>query len=164
MVSSYMATVVDAALLAASASKKDTKGEWGVPVNLGSYLNTEYDDESPFLDVDGKTLYFSSKGHRGMGGFDIYKSRYDSTTQVWSKPENLLYPINSTEDDTYFILSDDGIYGYFSSNKNIGLGDADIYRFKMPDKNIKTPPIFKVDSVTFSLIDKDSLNKNEYNS
>ncbi|MDF2456025.1 MAG: peptidoglycan-associated lipoprotein [Cytophagaceae bacterium] len=144
-------------------SKKDAKGEWGIPVNLGSYLNTEYDDESPFLDTDGKTLYFSSKGHRGMGGFDIYKSRYDSTTQIWSKPENLLYPINSTEDDTYFILSDDGVYGYFSSNKNIGLGDADIYRFRMPDKNIKTPPVFKADSVTFTLIDKDSLKKNEYN-
>ena len=145
-------------------SKKDAKGEWGIPVNLGSYLNTEYDDESPFLDTDGKTLYFSSKGHRGMGGFDIYKSHYDSTTQVWSKPENLLYPINSTEDDTYFILSNDGIYGYFSSNKNIGLGDADIYRFKMPDNNLKTP-LFKIDSVTFTLIDRDSLNKkntNEY--
>ncbi|MDB5255682.1 MAG: peptidoglycan-associated lipoprotein [Chitinophagaceae bacterium] len=140
-------------------SKKDPKGEWGIPVNLGSYLNTEYDDESPFLDKDGKTLYFSSKGHRGMGGFDIYKSHYDSTTQIWSKPENLLYPINSTEDDTYFILSSDGIYGYFSSNKNIGLGDADIYRFKMPDQNIKDP-VFKVDSVTFTLIDRDSLNKN----
>jgi outer membrane protein OmpA-like peptidoglycan-associated protein/tetratricopeptide (TPR) repeat protein len=140
-------------------SKKDPKGEWGIPVNLGSYLNTEYDDESPFLDADGKTLYFSSKGHRGMGGFDIYKSHYDSTTQIWSKPENLLYPINSTEDDTYFILSSDGIFGYFSSNKNIGLGDADIYRFKMPDKNIKDP-VFRVDSVTFTLINKDSLNKN----
>ncbi len=140
-------------------SKKDPKGEWGIPVNLGSYLNTEYDDESPFLDADGKTLYFSSKGHRGMGGFDIYKSQYDSSTQIWSKPENLLYPINSTEDDTYFILSDDGIYGYFSSNKNIGFGDADIYRFRMPDKNRKDP-VFKVDSVTFTLIDRDSLNKN----
>jgi len=140
-------------------SKKDAKGEWGIPVNLGSYLNTEYDDESPFLGMDGKTLYFSSKGHRGMGGFDIYKSNYDSSTQIWSKPENLLYPINSTEDDTYFILSADGIYGYFSSNKNIGLGDADIYRFKMPDKNFKDP-VFKVDSTTFTLVEKDSLKKN----
>ncbi|HSZ71880.1 MAG TPA: OmpA family protein [Cytophagaceae bacterium] len=138
-------------------SKKDPKGEWGLPVNLGSYLNTEYDDEGPFLDVDGKTLYFSSKGHRGMGGFDIYKSVYDSTAQTWSKPENLLYPINSTEDDVYFLLSKDGVYGYFSSNKNIGFGDADIYKFRMPDHHFKTPT-FKIDSVSISLI-KDSTNK-----
>jgi len=139
-------------------SKKDPKGEWGMPVNLGSYLNTEYDDEGPYLDADGKTLYFSSKGHRGMGGFDIYKSVYDSTGQTWSKPENLLYPINSTEDDVYFLLSSDGVYGYFSSNKNIGLGDADIYRFRMPEHNFKTPT-FKIDSVTITLINRDSIAK-----
>ncbi len=118
-------------------SQQNAKGEWEEPVNLGSYVNTEYDDEGPYLDFSGKTLFFSSKGHRGMGGFDLYRTIYDSTSNKWSKPENLLYPINSTDDDMYFTLSQDGVYGYFSSNKNIGYGDADIYRIRMPEEYFK---------------------------
>jgi len=118
-------------------SKKDPKGEWGEPVNLGSYVNTEYDDEGPYLDFSGKTLFFSSKGHQCMGGYDLYRTIYDSTSNKWSKPENLLYPINSTDDDMYFVLSPDGVYGYFSSTKNNGYGDADIYRIRMPGEYFK---------------------------
>jgi outer membrane protein OmpA-like peptidoglycan-associated protein len=142
-------------------SKKDPKGEWGEPVNLGSYVNTEHDDEGPYLDFSGKTLFFSSKGHRGMGGFDLYRTLYDSTTSKWSKPENLLYPINSTDDDMYFILSPDGVYGYFSSNKNIGYGDADIYRIRMPEEYFKAGSLKK--EVVAQPIDTVKKSGTEYN-
>jgi outer membrane protein OmpA-like peptidoglycan-associated protein/tetratricopeptide (TPR) repeat protein len=145
-------------------SKKDPKGEWGEPENLGSYVNTEHDDEGPFLDFNGTTLFFSSKGHQGMGGFDLYRTLYDSTSKKWSKPENLLYPINSTDDDMYFVLSQDGVYGYFSSNKNIGYGDADIYRIRMPKEYFKSGILKKELTFQPSLVVKDtSSNLTPYN-
>ena len=137
-------------------SKKDPKGNWGEPTNLGSYVNTEHDDEGPFLDFGGKTLFFSSRGHQGMGGFDLYRTLYDSTANKWSKPENLLYPINSTDDDMYFVLSQDGVYGYFSSHKNIGYGDADIYRIRMPAEYFKSGALKKELTFQPSLTLKDT--------
>ncbi|WMJ72052.1 OmpA family protein [Cytophagaceae bacterium ABcell3] len=113
-------------------TKKMRDGQWGEPENLGHVVNTPFDEESPFLHSDGKTLYFSSKGHEGMGGFDIFKTVYDSTTEQWSKPENIGYPINSPDDDLHFTLSGDGTYGYYSSVKKEGYGDMDIYKIKLP--------------------------------
>jgi outer membrane protein OmpA-like peptidoglycan-associated protein len=107
------------------------KNGWGIPQSLGDKINTEFDDEGPFIDVDGKTLYFSSKGHEGMGGFDLYKTVYDSLTNKWSNPVNLGYPINSPDDDIYFVISGDGKFGYYASVKNDGLGDIDLYRIDM---------------------------------
>ncbi len=113
-------------------SKKKKNGGWETPQNLGYDINTEYDEEGPFLAADGKTMYFSSKGHAGMGGYDLFKSVYDSASQKWSAPENLGYPINSTDDDIYFVLAGSGKYGYFASVKEDGMGDLDIYRILMP--------------------------------
>ena len=113
-------------------SKKKKSGGWETPQNLGYDINTEHDEEGPFLAADGKTMYFSSKGHAGMGGYDLFKSVYDSVTQKWSAPENLGYPINSTDDDIYFTLAGSGKYGYFASVKDEGMGDLDIYRILMP--------------------------------
>ncbi|MFN0047921.1 MAG: OmpA family protein [Cytophagales bacterium] len=105
--------------------------KWGKPMNMGSKINTPYDDDSPFIDADGNTLYFSSRGQKGMGGYDIYKSTFDKNTFSWSIPENLGYPINSPDDDIYFVISGDGKTGYYASAKEGGYGENDIYTINM---------------------------------
>ena len=107
-------------------------GEWSLPQNLGPNINTPYDDDSPFIHPDNVTLYFSSKGHATMGGYDIFKSTL-SDDGTWSAPENLGYPINTTDDDRYFVLSADGKRGYYSSEKKGGFGDQDLYIIHLPD-------------------------------
>jgi outer membrane protein OmpA-like peptidoglycan-associated protein len=108
-------------------SHLDKKGKWGPPENLGSVINTPYDEDGIFLHADGKTLFFSSKGHETMGGYDIFWSKYNDSTGIWSKPENIGYPINSPDDDVFFVLSANGEKGYYSSVKNNGYGEKDIY-------------------------------------
>jgi outer membrane protein OmpA-like peptidoglycan-associated protein len=95
--------------------------------NLGPVINSPYDEEGVFMHPDGKTLYFSSKGHDTMGGFDIFKSTLNEKGQ-WSEPENLGWPINTPDDDVYFVLSGSGQHGYYSSDQPGGLGGKDIYR------------------------------------
>jgi outer membrane protein OmpA-like peptidoglycan-associated protein len=94
--------------------------------NLGPVINSPYDEEGVFMHPDGKTLYFSSKGHDSMGGYDIFKSVYQNGK--WSEPENLGWPINTPDDDVYFVLSASGQHGYYSSDQPGGLGGKDIYR------------------------------------
>jgi outer membrane protein OmpA-like peptidoglycan-associated protein len=115
-------------------SHQDKKGEWSKAINLGTTINTAEDDEGPFMDLDGKTLYFSSRAHKGMGGYDIFKSVFDSATTKWSEPENLGYPINTADDDIYFVLSGDGRHGYYASIREDGLGEKDIYMITMPER------------------------------
>lgn len=105
-------------------------GQWGEPLNLGNIVNTPDDDDAPFIHPDGQTLYFSSRGHKSMGGYDIYKSEF--TDGHWSTPENLGYPINSTDNDIYFVLSADNKRGYYASAKEGGYGENDIYIISMP--------------------------------
>jgi outer membrane protein OmpA-like peptidoglycan-associated protein/tetratricopeptide (TPR) repeat protein len=109
---------------------KSTDGTWSAPINLGPVINSGGNEKSPFIHPDGKTLYFSSDGWLGMGGYDIFYSRLkdDST---WSKPVNLGYPINSTEDDVGFFVSTDGARGFFASNKYQGKGGWDLYSFDL---------------------------------
>ncbi len=113
-------------------SKPDGEN-WSEPVNLGPVINTPFNDDAPFIDIDSKTLYFSSEGHKGMGEHDIFKSRLDETTGDWGEPENLGYPINTTDDDLYFVLSGDGAYGYVNSIREGGFGSEDIYRMTLPE-------------------------------
>lgn len=114
-------------------SQKNKKGEWGPSKNLGNIINTDLDEDGVYIQFDGKTLYFSSTGHDGMGGFDIYKSVYDSTGNIWSTPENLGYPLNTPDDDIYFVMSKDGKTGYYSSVREDGIGYNDIYRVTIAD-------------------------------
>jgi outer membrane protein OmpA-like peptidoglycan-associated protein/tetratricopeptide (TPR) repeat protein len=114
-------------------STLDKSGNWQTPTNLGPSVNTAFDDDAPFIHPDGVTLYFSSRGHQSMGGYDIFKT--ELTAGKWQKPENLGYPINSTDDDIYFTISRDNKRGYFSSLKEEGLGETDIYTISMPDKS-----------------------------
>lgn len=116
--------------------QKDDKGKWGEPTILSNSINTEMDEEGPFYDVNSNTLYFSSKGHNGMGGFDLYRSVYDNGTKEWSEPENLGYPINSTDDDLYFIMGADGKTGYYSSFKLDSRGENDIYKIYPLDGSV----------------------------
>ncbi|MBI2966267.1 MAG: PD40 domain-containing protein [Bacteroidetes bacterium] len=107
--------------------KKLPDGEWSLPLNLGPVINTKYDEDGPFIQADGITLYFSSKGHRTMGGFDIFYSEINPEDQ-WSNPVNIGYPINTVDDDIYLVLSADGKRAYFSSIRGGSYGDKDIYK------------------------------------
>lgn len=111
-------------------SIKNDKGEWGTPINLGPNINTTGNEKSPFIHPDGKTLYFSSDGWMGLGGYDIFYSRLNNDGS-WSKPVNLGYPINSPDDEVGFLVSTDGAHGYFASNKYNGKGGWDLYSFDL---------------------------------
>ncbi|SNC64375.1 WD40-like Beta Propeller Repeat [Hymenobacter gelipurpurascens] len=102
-------------------------GDWGPAKSIGSAINTLYDDDSPFLSRDGKSLYFASRGHNTMGGYDIFKSDWDSVGNKWGRAENMGYPVNTPDDDTYYRLSPDGSYAYLSSYRIGGYGEKDIY-------------------------------------
>ncbi len=106
---------------------RSRSGQWSKPQNLGSTVNGPYDEVSPYLSKDGKTLFFSSNGKKSLGGFDIFKTIYNEETNAWIKPENLGLPINSACDEMNFILSNDGIKGYYSSNRAGGQGGMDIF-------------------------------------
>jgi len=108
-------------------SKLDDVGDWGPAANLGAAINTQYNEDAIFMHPDGKTLYFSSEGHKTMGGYDLFKSVYDKTASTWSTPENLGFPINSTDNDAFFVLTANGEHGYYSSIKPEGLGEKDLY-------------------------------------
>ncbi len=124
-------------------------GDWGVAKPMGNTINTKFDDDSPFVSRDGKTLYFSSRGHNSMGGYDIFKSRYDSIGHKWGRPENMGYPINTPDDDTYYRLSPDGSYAYLSSYRIGGYGEKDIYTINyIKNINIKGNVYSSRDSVS----------------
>lgn len=107
-------------------SQKVADGVWGKPENLGTNINTVYDEDAPFLSDDGNTLYFASRGHPGYGNYDIYKSTL--VNGVWGKAENLGAPINSPAHDIFMVQNKDGNIGYFSSGRKGGKGDMDIYK------------------------------------
>lgn len=100
--------------------------EWSEPMNLGQPINTEFDEDAAFLAEDGKTLFFSSKGHNSMGGFDIFYSVRENGK--WSTPKNMGTPVNSPKDDIYFNMSPKKDLGYFSSNRKSSMGQMDIFK------------------------------------
>ncbi|MBL7884438.1 MAG: PD40 domain-containing protein, partial [Bacteroidia bacterium] len=112
-------------------------GQWSMPLNLGPKINTPYDEDAPFIHPDGVTLFFSSNGHKTMGGFDIFKSVKDDEGK-WSSPENMKAPINTPDDDIFYMQSVDGKRGYFSSVRKGGLGEKDIYQINF-EKSIAEP-------------------------
>ena len=115
---------------------KFSNGEWSKPLNLGPQINTPDDDDSPFIHPNRKTLYFSSKGHKNMGGYDIFKTEYNPESGTWTDAENVGYPINTPDDDIFFVLSTDGKRGYYSSNHSGGFGGSDIYIIKLLDEDL----------------------------
>jgi outer membrane protein OmpA-like peptidoglycan-associated protein len=105
---------------------KGADGKWSKIKELKGEVNTKFDEDAPFITPDGKTMYFSSRGQKNMGGFDIFKSTVDDNG-VWSTPENLGAPINTPDDDVYYYMSSNGRRGYLASYRNLGLGEKDIY-------------------------------------
>lgn len=101
-----------------------SEGKWSLPVNLGPNINTPAKEATVFVTPDGNTLYFSSKGHNSIGGYDIFKST--KVGNSWSKAENIGYPINSADEDFSYVNYD--TIAYFSSMREGGLGQSDIYK------------------------------------
>ncbi len=105
----------------------ETIGDWGPAENLGPTVNTQFNEDTPYITEDGKTIYFSSQGHKNMGGFDIFYSTLDENNQ-WSKPENLGFPLNTSDDDLHFVPVNNGINGLYTLfDPEGGLGEEDIY-------------------------------------
>lgn len=119
-------------------SKRLPNGEWGLAKNLGSVINTPYDEEGPFLLPDGYTLYFSSKGHNTIGGYDLFYTELNEDGS-WSKPKNLGYPINTTDDEVFYHLTADEKKAYFSSTRKDSYGGKDIYvmnLLSLPERSV----------------------------
>jgi len=117
-------------------------GEWSEATSIGDSINTIWDEESPYLHPDGKTLYFSSKGHTSMGGFDVFYSTKDENG-VWGKPKNMGYPVNTTGDDVFFMPTTNGRKAYFSSYRQEGKGHLDIYSMELDFLEEKSLTIYK---------------------
>ncbi|HOU97712.1 MAG TPA: hypothetical protein PLP65_02595 [Bacteroidales bacterium] len=108
---------------------KKEGNNWGIPVNLGPSINTPYDEIGVYIHPDGKTLFFSSNGHKTMGGHDIFMSYFENGK--WSEPINLGYPINTPREEIHFVLSTDKRTAYISTNREGSIGDYDIFKVDM---------------------------------
>lgn len=118
--------------------EKISKTMWGEPKNLGPTINTPEDEIAVFIHPDGKTLFFSSKGHLSMGGYDVFMSIYNEKDNTWTAPQNLGYPINTVNDDVHFVLNIDGKTAYYSNEKKEGMGEQDIYKIDMSNYPVLT--------------------------
>ncbi len=127
-------------------------GKFSEPQNLGPIINTPFKEDSPYLSEDGKTLYFASQGHKGMGGFDLFKSEYDEESNTWSKPKNLGYPINTPDDERQICFLPDESIAYLAANRDDSKGDLDIYRITFEAE------IQPISIVRGKILSSDSLN------
>ena len=115
--------------------------DWGKATNLGRTVNSEYNEEAPYISMDGQTLYFSSYGHYNMGGYDIFYATLDDKGK-WTQPVNLGYPINTTDDDLFYEASGDAFHAYLPKIRPEGLGRTDIYAIEI--FNADHPRMFTV--------------------
>ena len=113
--------------------RRNGDGSWSDPLNLGAPINTKGTEMAPFLHPDGRTLYFSSDKHIGMGGFDLFVSRRGEDGQ-WQEPVNLGFPINTNGDEINFFVAPDGKTAFISSQRDGGAGGYDIYTFELPEE------------------------------
>ena len=118
--------------------RKLPNGEWSKPQSIGNAINTPYDEDYPFLHPNGRVLYFASKGHNSMGGYDIFKSEFDEANGVWGKPVNLDFPINSPNDDILFVTDSLEKTAYFSSARQSPIGKLDVFKINTE----RRPPEF----------------------
>ena len=123
-----------------------TDSGWSEPLNIGSIINTPYAERSPFIHPDGKTLYFSSDGHYGLGGLDVFKTvrLNDSSWTDWSEPVNLGKEINTSVNDIAYKISTDGKLAYFTSDRAGGKGGYDIYSITLPEEAKPEKNVFTV--------------------
>ena len=118
-------------------TRKLPTGKWAKAQNLGSNVNTPYDEDFPNLFYDGTTLYFSSKGHNSMGGYDYFKSIWNKKKNEWSKAENLGYPLNNARDNVCISFTEDQRHAYISSWRPDSKGFQDIYKVTFNDIGYK---------------------------
>jgi outer membrane protein OmpA-like peptidoglycan-associated protein/tetratricopeptide (TPR) repeat protein len=117
------------------ASWDEKKEEWTNVQPLPATVNSKFDEDGIYLHPDNKTLYFSSKGHNSMGGYDVFRTvRNDDGT--WTTPENIGYPVNTVDDDVFFVVAANGRDAYMTSFREEGFGDKDLYKvtFLGPEK------------------------------
>jgi outer membrane protein OmpA-like peptidoglycan-associated protein/Tol biopolymer transport system component len=114
-------------------SKLQNNGQWGLPVNMGTTINTALNEDTPFITENDSMLYFSSQGHENMGGYDIFVSRLNASGQ-WSEPKNIGYPINTTDDDLFYYPWHNAQVGYISLIREGGFGKEDIYAIQPYDE------------------------------
>ncbi|MEQ8907849.1 MAG: OmpA family protein [Vicingaceae bacterium] len=119
-------------------SKRNKFGQWGIPVNMGSTINTPFGEKSPYLAPDGKTLYFASTGHPGYGDYDLFVTVFENGK--WSEPQNMGAPLNSEGEDTYFSISASGEGAYFASDRG-GEGKLDLYSISIPEELRPKPAV-----------------------
>ena len=113
-------------------SERQPNGSWGDPINLGAPINTPGDEKSPFMHSDSYTLYFSSTGHIGVGGYDIFYAKMNEKTGFFQRPVNIGIPINTEKDEHGFIVSRDGDKAYYGSSDGKGKEkDYNIYSFEL---------------------------------
>lgn len=124
--------------------RKLPSGEWGEPQNLGPEINTPLSEDFPTLSGDGQTMYFCSNGHPGMGGYDLFFSTWDAENKVWTKPQNIGYPINTPFDDKTISFTGEGNYAYVTSIRPEGIGDLDIFEIKFNRLISTDPAIFLI--------------------
>lgn len=138
-------------------SRKLPNGLWAIAQNLGNVVNTKYKEDFPQIAPDGKTLYFSSQGHEGMGDFDLFQTTWNEEENTWSTPKNLGYPINSAGDDRSISFTQDNRVAYLSAARDGGFGDLDIYRVKFNDSEDKV-------TVMLGFVNTADSSKNEISS
>jgi outer membrane protein OmpA-like peptidoglycan-associated protein len=153
--------------------RKLPDGKWDRPTNLGPQVNTPANEDAPFMHSDG-TLYFGSEGHPGLGNYDIFKTRLVGTK--WQKPENLGWPVNSPEYENYFYLTPNKRHGYFTSVRQMGVGNTDIYMASFPQEikidlitqaiKVRADSIARADSLTaiakLNPMSADSIENNSF--
>jgi hypothetical protein len=120
--------------------RKLPNGNWSKAQNLGPKINTPFDEEGPYIHPDGTSLFFASRGHNTMGGFDVFVSYIDAEEQ-WSTPQNLGYPINTPDDNVYYVPSVDGRRAYYASYANNSLGNYDIFRIDLSESHIRNQTV-----------------------
>lgn len=116
--------------------KRLPNGQFSPPQNIGFPINTPYDEEFPILHPNGRILYFCSKGHNSMGGYDVFKSTFDNATQTWSTPVNLDFAINTPDDDILFLADENNEEAYFSSTRASVGSNIGVYKILMVRKPI----------------------------
>lgn len=145
------------------SSRKLPNGEWGPAQNLGPTVNTKYDEDFPNITADNKTLYFSSKGHTSMGGYDIFKASWNNVKRNWGDVKNIGYPLNTPEDNMNFRVSKTGRTGYISALRAKGFGDLDVYsvtfnevepQYTVLKGYVQAPDSAQIKDVFLSVLDK----------